>query len=73
MPRKDFVHDLQEASSTAELINLQNVRPGEDDGAIACTFSPHGEQEEPVDLQLLVSGKYLTAFSRCSTVWGYEC
>lgn len=61
MPRKDFIRDLQEASSDATFIDLKNVKPGEDDGTITCSFNLDGE-EDVAEIQLLLSSKYFAFF-----------
>src|SRR5215471_19390943 len=58
MPRQNFIHDLHEASSPGRYPQLANLRPGEDDGTIACTFIPASDSERPVDVQLFVPGTY---------------
>ncbi|OJD23440.1 hypothetical protein ACJ73_05203 [Blastomyces percursus] len=56
MPRRDFIRDLQEASSLGKSSRMVEVKAGDDDGAISCTFSPGSSStEKPVEIQLLVS------------------
>ncbi|PGG98774.1 ubiquitin-conjugating enzyme E2 Q [Blastomyces parvus] len=55
MPRKDFIRDLQEASSLGKNPRMVDVKAGDDDGVISCTFSPDSSSEKPVEIQLLVS------------------
>ncbi|EEQ89881.1 ubiquitin conjugating enzyme [Blastomyces dermatitidis ER-3] len=55
MPRRDFIRDLQEASSLGKNSRMVDVKAGDDDGVISCTFSPDSSSEKPVEIQLLVS------------------
>lgn len=62
MPRKDFLKDLQKASDPAKVPNtypqIENIRPGEDDGAIAFTYVPEDTHNQPIDIEAFVSGKF---------------
>ncbi|OJD12548.1 hypothetical protein AJ78_06875 [Emergomyces pasteurianus Ep9510] len=55
MPRRDFVRDLQEASSNGTNARMVDVKAGDDDGAISCTFCPDTTSGKPVEIQLLIS------------------
>ncbi|EEP82442.1 predicted protein [Uncinocarpus reesii 1704] len=55
MPRRDFIRDLQQETSSREYAGIVNIKPGEDDGSISCSFKPDAEQAMPIDIQLLVS------------------
>ncbi|PGH13834.1 hypothetical protein AJ79_03402 [Helicocarpus griseus UAMH5409] len=53
MGRRGFVRDLQEASSPGKYPRMVNVKSGDDDGVISCTYAP--EIGNPIDIQLLIS------------------
>ncbi|KGM91740.1 uncharacterized protein PADG_12198 [Paracoccidioides brasiliensis Pb18] len=53
MPRCDFFRDLKEASNEGNHC-MVDVRAGEDDGVISCTYSPNPSLGKPVEIQLLI-------------------
>ena len=56
MPRKAFIRDLQEASQPDAYPGLSNVKQGDDDGTVSCSFLIDESSEKSVNIQLLVSG-----------------
>lgn len=62
MPRKDFLRDLQEVSNLGEppeaYPRLVDIKPGEDDGAIAFTYVPEYDSSQPIEIQALISGEF---------------
>lgn len=61
MPRKDFLRDLQEVSGHGynheDCPQIVDIRPGDDDGAIAFTYVPEDASHHPIEIQALVSGE----------------
>ncbi|KAK2737311.1 hypothetical protein FQN57_000395 [Myotisia sp. PD_48] len=55
MPRKAFIHDLQEAIKSDAFAGLTNVQPGDDDGTLSCTLKLDTASDQNIEVQILVS------------------
>lgn len=57
MPRKQFIADLQQATTSAQIAKVHDIHPGEDDGQITFLFA-QGTLERPITVTASVTGEY---------------
>jgi ubiquitin-conjugating enzyme E2 Q len=56
MPRKQFIHDLEEASASGTFPHIRNIRQGDDNESMCFSFSHPGDPLTTFDFQVAVSG-----------------
>ena len=61
MPRRAFVTDLKEATSSMVLSSVHNIRAGEDDGTFTFTYKQAGAGSTAVTVHMHVSGMMIYA------------
>ncbi|KAI9791218.1 MAG: hypothetical protein M1816_004210 [Peltula sp. TS41687] len=54
MPRKAFIADLKEATSSTTIPSISDVQAGEEDGSFTFSFTPTIDETVPIKIQALV-------------------